>query len=76
MTDKQIQHMVDRFLSWRLPDDFNPDGGVNFQRFGNPGTEHQYVNSPTGTNLFDAKQAEAMIRFMVYGMTEQEGEHR
>lgn len=66
--EEQIKHMANRFLGWRLPDNFNPDGGVRFERFGNAGTEHQYVNSPTGTNLLDAGQAEEMIRFIVQGM--------
>ena len=61
----QIQHMVDRFLAWRLPENFNPDGGISFKRFGNEGTPHQYKNEPTGTNLLDAAQATEMVRYMV-----------
>ena len=26
MNDEQIKHMVNRFLGWKLPDDFHPDG--------------------------------------------------
>lgn len=26
MTDDQIKHMVNRFLGWKLPENFNPDG--------------------------------------------------
>lgn len=59
MTDDQIKHMVDRFLSWKLPSDFAPDGGVTLTP--------RYTGA-TGTNLLDATQADAMIRFMVEGL--------
>lgn len=68
MTEDQIKHMRDRFLGWKLPSDFRPDGGVEFNRYGNPGTKSQYENQPTGTNLLDAQQAEAMIRYMLEGL--------
>lgn len=68
MTDAQIEQMVTRFLQWRLPENFNPDGGVSFKRFGNEGTPHQYENKPVGTNLLDATQAEAMVRHMIDGL--------
>jgi hypothetical protein len=75
MTHDQIKHMVNRFLGWRLPDDFNPDGGVSFKRTFNEGTPHEGRYQPVGTNLFDAGQAEAMVRFMVDGLppTSQKG---
>jgi hypothetical protein len=28
MTDEQIKHMVNRFLGWRLPENFQPDAGI------------------------------------------------
>ena len=68
MTDEQIKHMVDRFLGWRLPESFNPDGGIRFERFGNAGTPHQYEHRPVGTNILDADQATAMVRYMVDGI--------
>lgn len=68
MTDDQIKHMVNRFLGWRLPENFNPDNGVSFERFGNKGTPHQYERQLSGTNLFDATQADAMVRYMVESM--------
>lgn len=68
MNDFQIHHMVNRFLSWPLPDSFNPDGGVSFQRFGNEGTQQQYRREPSGTNLLDATQADAMVRHIVEGL--------
>lgn len=68
MNDAQIKHMVDRFLGWKLPPNFNPDGGISFDQIGNLGTEHQYKREPVGTNLFDAVQADAMIRHMIEGL--------
>jgi len=68
MTEDQIKHMTNRFLGWKLPADFKPDNGINFEPVGNPGTEHQYSREPSGTNLFDATQAEAMIRHLVEGL--------
>ena len=68
MTDEQIKHMVDRFLGWKLPENFNPDGGVTFEKLGNKGTPHEYRHQPSGTNLLDATQATAMVRHMLEGM--------
>ncbi len=73
MTDEQIKHMVNRFLGWRLPESFQPDAGITFKpeynveynaSRGVPPARHQ----PSGTNLFDATQAEAMVRYMIEGM--------
>lgn len=73
MTDDQIRYMVNRFLGWRLPEDFAPDAGISF----NPEYNVEYNASRglpparhvvSGTNLFDAVQAEAMIRYMIEGM--------
>lgn len=68
MTNEQIKHMVDRFLNWKLPSNFNPDGGISFEKLGNKGTPHQYTREPVGTNLLDADQATAMVRHMIDGM--------
>lgn len=73
MTDEQIKYMVSRFLGWKLPESFRPDAGINFNphfnveynaTLGKPPQRHE----PSGTNLLDATQAEAMVRFMVEGM--------
>ena len=73
MNDAQIKHMVDRFLTWRLPENFNPDGGISFEpefnkefmaKEGKPPMRHE----PSGTNLFDATQAEVMVRHMLDGL--------
>lgn len=65
MTDAKIKHMVDRFLGWRLPENFNPDAGISFQKTFNENTPYPMKHEPTGTNLFDASQAEEMIRYML-----------
>ena len=59
MTD--IKAMVNRFLSWQLPEDFNPDGGIEFKP-----RRMDSTRRPTGTNLLNAQQAEAMIRHLLY----------
>lgn len=65
MTDEQIKRMVDRFLMWRLPDDFAPDAGISFDPISNKGTPHEYRHVPVGTNLLTAIQAEQMVRHML-----------
>lgn len=68
--DALVKRMADRFLGWRLPEHFRPDAGINFSpeynveynaSRGLPPARHQ----PTGTNLFDREQAEAMVRYML-----------
>ena len=68
MLNEQIKHMVDRFLMWKLPESFNPDGGVSFKRTFNEHTAHPMKHEPSGTNLLDATQADAMVRHMIEGM--------
>lgn len=61
-----VEEMVNRFLSWKLPEDFNPDGGIKYNRTRfhvSPNMER-----PFGTNLFTATQAEAMVRHMIKGI--------
>lgn len=70
MTDVQIKHMVDRFLAWRLPENFNPDGGITFKAEFNEHTAQPMRHEPVGTNLLDANQAEAMVRHMLEGLPE------
>jgi len=59
MNGAQINYLVGRFLSWQLPKDFNPDGGISYT----PG--HPHHMGLTGTNLLNRVQAEAMVRHMV-----------
>jgi hypothetical protein len=68
IADAQIKHMVDRFLGWKLPENFNPDGGISFQATFNEMTVPPRRREPVGTNLLDAAQAEAMVRHMIEGM--------
>ena len=68
MNDDQIKHMVNRFLSWKLPETFAPNSGITFERFANAGTPYEFRREPVGTNLLDAVQAEAMVRHMLEGL--------
>ncbi len=70
MTEEQIKQMAERFLAWKLPEDFNPDGGIKFEPYFNvewnakqglPPQRHE----PTGTNLFNYTQAVEMVRHML-----------
>lgn len=51
--------MVNRFLNWRLPEDFVPDGGVSFQKPNHP------MSWPVGTNLLTASQARRMLEHVL-----------
>lgn len=67
MTDAQIKHMVQRFLSWKLPDPFRPDNGISFT----PPFIEEPMRSrhwPVGTNLIGVEEAEAMVRHMIEGL--------
>jgi hypothetical protein len=73
MTDDMIKQMATRFLSWKLPEDFCPDNGISFEPEFN--AEHMAKQGkppmrrdPIGTNLFNATQAEAMVRHLVEGL--------
>jgi hypothetical protein len=68
MTEDQIKYMANRFLTWKLPENFHPDGGVSFEPVGNKGTPYEYSRAPVGTNLLTAEQAEAMIRHLLEGL--------
>lgn len=73
MKPNQIKHMVNRFLGWKLPENFSPDAGISFKAAYNEGTAHPMKHEPSGTNLFDATQTEAMVRYMAEGMPEDSG---
>jgi hypothetical protein len=66
--DDQIKYMVNRFLGWKLPENFSPDAGISFKATFNEHTAHPMKREPSGTNLFDATQADAMVRYMVEGI--------
>lgn len=57
--------MTNRFLGWKLPADFNPDGGITFKKVANEGTEYEHKYEPTGTNLLGYTQAEEMVRYIL-----------
>lgn len=59
LTKAQIEHMVQKFLAWKLPENFAPDGGISFQRS---------RDLPTGTNLFAYVQARDMVLAMLAGL--------
>ena len=57
MNKPLIDQFVDRFLAWKLPEDFSPDCGIAFKPIPNA--------SPVGTNLLTATQAKAMLEHIV-----------
>lgn len=60
-----VKEMVDSFLTWKVPADFAPDGGIKFE----PTPMHGGgFSRPVGTNLLTATQAEAMVRHMLEGL--------
>jgi hypothetical protein len=65
MNEEQIKYMVNRFLSWKLPDDFNPDGGVAYTQPNDP------TFRPIGTNLLTATQATDMVKYMLEGISDE-----
>lgn len=62
-----VPMLVDRFLCWKLPDDFAPDCGITFKRESD--YEHPVYGrtkyEPVGTNLFTAVQATAMFEHLL-----------
>lgn len=54
-----IDKMVDRFLSWKLPKNFSPDGGMVF--LPTKGRGYDSLHWPVGTNLLTAEQARQMF---------------
>jgi len=68
MTEEQINYMANRFLGWKLPDAFNPDGGVSFKAKYHNGTVEGGRHKPAGTNLFSADQAREMVQYMAVGV--------
>lgn len=65
LTEEQINKMVDRFLGWKLPENFCPDAGISFKAEYNENTPYPMKHEPVGTNLFDAEQAREMIKYML-----------
>lgn len=63
-TISDIEKATQRFLGWRLPEPWNPDGGISYKRpnYAHPPADHDW---PTGTNLFDYSQTKAMIEYIL-----------
>jgi hypothetical protein len=61
-----VNKMVDRFLGWKLPSDFSPDAGINFNKLPHLHDSHEW---PIGTNLLTAPQAKAMFEYVLSGAT-------
>jgi hypothetical protein len=66
--------MVSRFLAWELPKDFQPDGGVTFERkvrtIDGGKRDRAELGAgwwPVGTNLLTAKQARQMLERVLCG---------
>jgi hypothetical protein len=64
MTSPNLNEIVSRFLSWKLPSDFSPDGGIKVDK--HP-MSPIYNIGLTGTNLFNADQAKAMFEYVLAG---------
>lgn len=63
--DEIAKLMVDRFLGWKLPEDFQPDAGISFKPNYNEDTQYENKHQPVGTNLFTATQATEMVKYML-----------
>ena len=61
---KVTEEMVNRFLCWRLPSDFSPDCGINFDGR-KPDQWNPNKGWPVGTNLLTATQARAMLEHVL-----------
>ena len=61
--DDMVERAVTRFLSWKLPKDFHPDGGVVF--IPTKGRGYDSPHWPCGTNLLNAQQARDMLRHVL-----------
>ena len=60
-----VEAMAQAFLTWKLPPDFHPDDGISFDLLASRGTPHERRREPSGTNLLNCTQAEAMVRHML-----------
>jgi hypothetical protein len=67
---RQVDHMVNRFLAYKFPADMHPDGGLSFKPTFNEHMAFPMRYEPTGTNLLSAEQAKAMILHLLDGLPE------
>lgn len=68
MTDAQVAHMVSQFLAYQFPIDMQPDGGLILNPSYTAPNGELLPYRPTGTNLLNGTQAEAMVRHMLAGL--------
>lgn len=57
-----VLEMVNRFIGWKLPQDFVPDCGISFDGRKDDGW-NKSKQWPTGTNLLTAAQAKVMFEY-------------
>lgn len=60
-----VKAIANRFLGWKLPENFTPDAGISFKPDFNEGTDWPGKHKPCGTNLLSGSQAEEMVRFIL-----------
>jgi hypothetical protein len=63
-----IEALVDRFLAWKVPPTFGPDGGITFKPSNGMSREQAYAQPgwwPIGTNLFTATEARQMLEHLL-----------
>ncbi len=63
--DGMAARMATAFLSWPIPRDFAPDGGISFEPTYSGVGGVRVPRQPVGTNLFTYSQALAMARYML-----------
>ena len=64
-----VDRMATRLMGWKLPADFNPDGGISFKPY-HPQQTPDNPMWPTGTNLLTHEQAKAMFEYVMEGAQE------
>lgn len=55
----KVEQAVNRFLGWKLPQNFSPDAFIGFDSL----SALTYNSWPIGTNLLTADQAKAMFEY-------------
>lgn len=66
-----LKTMVDRFLAWKLPNDFAPDCGIRFDAEAAKKLDPRNARyEPVGTNLLTAGQARAMLEHVARPLLE------
>jgi hypothetical protein len=69
------KEIVDRFLSWKLPEAFHPDAGISFKAEYNEGTPYPMKHEPLGTNLFHAEQVKEMLEHVLQPAPDSQAMH-